>query len=69
MMMLRSSPASPFGRKIKIAARLLGLFDRIKVEAADPGNPADSIRAQNPLGKIPALILDCLLYTSPSPRD
>jgi len=58
MMVLRSSPASPFGRKVKIAAKVLGLFNRIRVEAADPTNPADSIRQQNPLGKIPALILE-----------
>lgn len=66
MMILRSSPASPFGRKVKIAAKLLGLFDQIKIEVADPGNPADSIRQQNPLGKIPALILDddTVLYDS-----
>lgn len=58
MMILRSSAASPFGRKIKIAATVLGLRDRISVEAANTVDPADSIRQQNPLGKIPALILE-----------
>ena len=58
MMILRSSPASPFGRKVEIAAKLLGLFDRLKVESADTTDPKDSLRQQNPLGKIPALILD-----------
>ena len=58
MMILRSSPPSPFGRKVKIAAKLLGVFDRIRVEVTDTTNPADSIRQQNPLGKIPALILE-----------
>lgn len=53
---LRSSPPSPFGRKVKIAASLLGLSDRIRVETADTNDPADSLRGQNPLGKIPALI-------------
>lgn len=57
-MKLRSSPASPFGRKVRMAANLLGLDSRITVEAADTANPADSVRQQNPLGKIPALILD-----------
>jgi glutathione S-transferase len=57
-MKLRSSPFSPFGRKVKIAAALVGLSERIAVEEADTMNPADTIRSQNPLGKIPALILD-----------
>lgn len=65
-MILRSSPASPFGRKVKIAAKLLGLFDRLTVETTDTVNPTDSIRTQNPLGKIPALILEdgTVLYDS-----
>jgi len=58
MMILRSSPASPFGRKVRIAASLLGLADKIDVRETDLNDPADSIRVQNPLGKIPALILD-----------
>jgi glutathione S-transferase len=55
---LRSSPPSPFGRKAKIAAAVLGLSDRITVELTDTTDPNDSIRRQNPLGKIPALVLD-----------
>ena len=31
MMILRSSPASPFGRKVRIAASLLGLAGKIDV--------------------------------------
>jgi glutathione S-transferase len=58
MMMLRSSPASPFGRKVRIAAGVLGLSGQIDVRETDLNDPADSIRAQNPLGKIPALVLD-----------
>jgi glutathione S-transferase len=57
-MILRSSPASPFGRKVRIAAAVLGLADKIDVRETDLNNPADSIRVQNPIGKIPALILD-----------
>jgi glutathione S-transferase len=57
-MILRSSPPSPFGRKVKIAASLLGLTDRIEVVAADTNSETDDIRQQNPLGKIPTLILD-----------
>lgn len=57
-MILRSSASSPYGRKVKIAAALLGLRDRIEVVMADTLDPADSLRSENPLGKIPALILD-----------
>jgi glutathione S-transferase len=58
MLVLRSSPPSPFGRKVKIAAALLGLSDRITIEKADTTNPDDPLRSQNPLGKIPTLILE-----------
>ena len=58
MLTLRSSPASPFVRKVRIAASLLGLEREITLEHADPTNPSDTIRRQNPLGKIPALVLD-----------
>ena len=57
MLVLRSSPASPFGRKVKIAAHLLGLMDRIEIVAADTTDPAEPLRQQNPLGKIPTLVL------------
>jgi glutathione S-transferase len=57
-MILRSSPASPFGRKVRIAISLLGLADKIEVRETDLNDPADSIRVQNPLGKVPALIID-----------
>lgn len=57
-MKLRSSPPSPFGRKVKIAAKMLGLYDQITVENGDTKDPSDSLREQNPLGKIPILILD-----------
>src|SRR5215831_581490 len=58
MLTLRSSPASPFVRKIRIAANVLGLERDIAVEPADTMNPNDSVRRQNPLGKIPALVLE-----------
>jgi glutathione S-transferase len=57
-MILRSAAASPFGRKVRIAAMLLGLDARITIEPADTSNPADSVRTQNPLGKIPTLVRD-----------
>src|SRR5499427_7553868 len=58
MLTLRSSPASPFVRKIRIAANVLGLDRDIAIEPADTMNPSDSVRQQNPLGKIPALVLE-----------
>jgi glutathione S-transferase len=58
MMILRSSPASPYARKVRIAADLLGLSGKIEIRDTDLNDPNDSIRVQNPLGKIPALILE-----------
>ena len=58
MMILRSSPFSPFVRKVRIAADLLGLADKIDVRPVDLEDAGDSIRKQNPVGKIPALILE-----------
>jgi len=57
-MILRSSPASPFGRKVRMAAIILGLDRRIEITKADTTDPADTVRKENPLGKIPALVLD-----------
>ncbi len=58
MMILRSSPPSPFGRKVEIAASIVGLRGEIEVVTADPIDPNDPLRRQNPLGKIPVLILE-----------
>jgi len=53
-MKLRSSPASPFGRKVKIAAVLCGIH--LDIDPADTSDATDSLRGQNPLGKIPVLL-------------
>lgn len=58
MMILRSTPPSPFGRKVRLAASVLGLSSDIKVQPADPNDANDSIRQQNALGKIPTLVLE-----------
>ena len=58
MMILRSSPSSPFGRKVRIALSLLGFDGDVKIEPADTTDVNDSVRAQNPLGKIPVLIAE-----------
>ncbi|MCX5591400.1 glutathione S-transferase family protein [Alcaligenes endophyticus] len=52
---LRTSLASPFGRKVRLAAATLELD--IRVEVADTTDPDDSLRQQNPLGKVPVLLL------------
>jgi glutathione S-transferase len=67
MMILRSSPPSPFGRKVKLALGILGLEHDVTIEKADPTDAGDSLRQQNPLGKIPALIVEdgSVLYDSP----
>jgi glutathione S-transferase len=67
MMILRSSPPSPFGRKVKLALGILGLEKDVTIEKADPTDASDTIRKQNPIGKIPALIVEdgTVLYDSP----
>ena len=57
-MLLRTSAPSPFGRKVVMAAHILGLLDQIKIVPADTNDPADTLRKENPLGKIPVLILE-----------
>jgi glutathione S-transferase len=65
-MILRSAAASPFVRKVRIAAGVLGLDHRIEIVPADAVDPSDTLRGQNPLGKIPTLVLDdgTVLYDS-----
>ncbi len=58
MLVIRSSPASPFGRKVRIAAALCLLTEGLRIEPADTTDPDDSLREQNPFGKIPVLITD-----------
>jgi glutathione S-transferase len=58
MMILRSAPASTFGRKVKLAAAILGLSDRLEVTLTDTNDASDPIRQQNPLGKIPTLVME-----------
>ena len=46
MMILRNSAASPFGRKIRIAIKLLGFDKDVEIRAADPTDPNDDLRQQ-----------------------
>jgi glutathione S-transferase len=57
-MILRSTPSSPFARKVRLAAAILGLDRRIEVTKVDTSDPADTLRQQNPLGKIPTLVIE-----------
>src|SRR5579863_5800323 len=59
-MKLTFSPASPFARKVRIAAIELGLIEKIEIVPATvvPGQANDEYKRINPLKKLPALILD-----------
>jgi glutathione S-transferase len=59
-MKLSFSPASPFARKVRIAAIELGLIDKIEFISATvvPGQPNDEYSRITPLKKLPVLILD-----------
>lgn len=59
-MKLHSSPASPFGRKVKVLAHETGLFSNLTISLAptSPVGPDIGLVGDNPLGKIPCLVLD-----------
>ncbi|MDC0101203.1 glutathione S-transferase family protein [Alphaproteobacteria bacterium] len=61
-MQLRSSPSSPFGRKVKMATYILGFDDQVTPVLTDTLDPNDRICDVNPLGKIPALEDDGTTY-------
>jgi glutathione S-transferase len=53
---LRTSLTSPFGRKVRMAVDVLGLSGRVMLMPADPLDENDTLRQQNPLGKMPCLV-------------
>ena len=57
-MKLLSSPASPFGSKVKIWAHMIGIYDQLDIQNIDTIDLAKQAQHPNPLGKIPCLILD-----------
>jgi len=59
-MKLTFSPASPFARKVRIAAIETGLIDKIEFVPATvaPGQANDEYSRVTPLKKLPVLILD-----------
>jgi len=68
MMKLHWSPRSPFVRKVMVAAHELGLADRIQTvrTVVAMSKPALELLPENPLGKIPTLVLEdgTILYNS-----
>ena len=68
MMTLHWSPRSPFVRKVMVAAHELGLADRIATvrTVVAMANVNRALLAENPLGKIPTLVLEdgTILYDS-----
>ncbi|MBJ3778035.1 glutathione S-transferase family protein [Acuticoccus mangrovi] len=63
-LVLHSSLTSPFGRKVRMAAHVLGI--ELTIVPASTLDPNDPLRKVNPLGKIPTLVLDdgTVLYDS-----
>src|SRR5262245_66676129 len=59
-MKLTFSPASPFARKVRIAAIETGLIDKIELTPATvaPAQPNEEYSKITPLKKLPVLILD-----------
>ncbi len=66
-MKLRYSPTSPYVRKVSVTAIELGLAARIERVPTDTQDRDSGLAEHNPLGKVPALILDdgAVLYDSP----
>ncbi len=66
-MRLRYSPTSPYVRKVTATAHELGLFGRLELVPTNPWDPASDLPGENPLGKVPTLVLDDgeALYDSP----
>jgi glutathione S-transferase len=55
-MILRALPHSPYVRKVRVSAHELGLaLECVEAHVFDPATP---LLAENPLGKVPALVRD-----------
>jgi glutathione S-transferase len=67
MLKLRYSPTSPFARKVVILAKETGLAPKIEIVQTNPFENNSDIGKDNPLNKVPALILENgeVLYDSP----
>lgn len=57
-MKLRYAPGSPFVRKVTVTAIETGLEDRVERVPTDHHDPKSGLTDVNPLGKVPALVLE-----------
>ena len=66
-MELKYGPVSPYVRKVMVVAHEVGVADRIKLTHVKTAEEPERIFPFNPLGKIPALVLDdgSVMYDSP----
>ena len=66
-MKLRWSPTSPYVRKVVMVAIECGLEDSVEKQETNAWSPDTDLPQDNPLGKVPALILEdgTVLYDSP----
>ena len=66
-MKLRYSPTSPYVRKVMITAYECGLADQLVLEPTDAWAPDTDLVAENPLSKVPTMVLEdgMKLYDSP----
>jgi len=66
-MQLYYSNTSPYSRKVRLVIHIKGLEKQVKEILVNPFSDAQELKAVNPLGKIPTLILDNgeVLYDSP----
>ncbi len=57
-MKLMSSPASPFGRKVKMTILMKNLKDKVEITTVDATKGDPVLSAANPMGRIPVLVTD-----------
>jgi len=67
MVKLRFAATSPYVRKVAVLLHETGQFADVELVPTQVWDPATDIAADNPLGKVPALILDdgTVLFDSP----
>lgn len=66
-MQLFYSPTSPYARKCRVVARERGLMGELEEVACNPQEDPAELHASNPLGRVPALVLDdgAAIFDSP----
>lgn len=67
MLTLHFSQTSPYARKVMMVAHEKGVADRIKTVLTNPWESPDQLLRNNPLSKVPCLVLDdgLTLFDSP----